>query len=201
MGCASSSTKKSSSRCRHCQNPLSRSHSMPIHHPAQRKGDSYHLVALTSTTLGSLKLDSIDHHHLDGITFSGSYQDEYDSRNYENGEGKIDEFSKEVIQAKTWSNMIEEKILKAIFKNTDQNTSRSKMVDQEEQPIQKPEEVYEPTTSTVQENDGFVSPKPIWTEPKDDDANSNSKIVAEDFDPEMISTLRKALEELSRITQ
>ncbi|KAI3963429.1 hypothetical protein MKW98_022851 [Papaver atlanticum] len=237
MGCASSSTKKSSSRCRHCQNPLSRSHSMPIHHPAQRKGDSYHLVALTSTTLGSLKLDSIDHHHLDGITFSGSYQDEYDNRNYENGEGKIDEFSKEVIQAKTWSNMIEEKIPKAISRTPirtppgepetinswelmegleDENSPlrlppnllnrcvsyhgstnySSKLVDQEEQHLQKTQEVYEPTTPTLQEN-GSASPKPIWLEHEDIDANSNSKIVAEDFDPEMISTLRKALEELS----
>jgi len=31
---------------------------MHVHHPPQNKGDSYHVVALTSTTLGSLELVS-----------------------------------------------------------------------------------------------------------------------------------------------
>ncbi|CBI22186.3 unnamed protein product, partial [Vitis vinifera] len=57
MGCASSKQP----RCRHCQNsfaPVPRSYSMHVHHPPQSKGDSYHVVALTSTTLGTLKLDT-----------------------------------------------------------------------------------------------------------------------------------------------
>ncbi|KAF3450115.1 hypothetical protein FNV43_RR06195 [Rhamnella rubrinervis] len=48
-------------RCRHCQDtvsPMPRSYSMHIHHHPQSKGDTYHAVALTSSTLGSLKLDS-----------------------------------------------------------------------------------------------------------------------------------------------
>ncbi|KAL3597107.1 hypothetical protein D5086_008744 [Populus alba] len=57
MGCASSKQK----RCKHCQTPYSpvpRSYSMHVVHPPQQKGDSYHVVALTSTTLGTLALDS-----------------------------------------------------------------------------------------------------------------------------------------------
>ncbi|CAN6444034.1 unnamed protein product [Victoria cruziana] len=40
---------------------FSRAHSLPlaVHHPPQRKGDSYHVVALTSTTYGSLILDPL----------------------------------------------------------------------------------------------------------------------------------------------
>ncbi|KAF7819695.1 Glutaredoxin family protein [Senna tora] len=62
MGCASSKQK----RCRHCHAPYSpvpRSYSVHVHHPPQAKDDSYHLVGLTSTTLGSLMLDLNHHHH------------------------------------------------------------------------------------------------------------------------------------------
>lgn len=53
MGCANSKQK----RCRHCSAPYSpvpRSYSVHVHHPPQSKEDSYHVVGLTSTTLGSL---------------------------------------------------------------------------------------------------------------------------------------------------
>ncbi|XP_031479032.1 uncharacterized protein At3g28850-like [Nymphaea colorata] len=45
----------------HSAPPFSRAHSLPlaVHHPPQRKGDSYHVVALTSTTYGSLVLDPL----------------------------------------------------------------------------------------------------------------------------------------------
>lgn len=39
--------------------PLARSMSMPVHHPAEKKGDSYHVVALTSSTYGILKMDPV----------------------------------------------------------------------------------------------------------------------------------------------
>ncbi|KAJ8750056.1 hypothetical protein K2173_013971 [Erythroxylum novogranatense] len=64
MGCATSKQK----RCRHCQAPYSpvpRSYSMHVVHPPQQKGDSYHMVALTSTTLGTLALDSSVSNHKD----------------------------------------------------------------------------------------------------------------------------------------
>nr|KYP44341.1 Uncharacterized protein At5g39865 family [Cajanus cajan] len=58
MGCANSKPKG----CQHCHcncdtpyySSVPRSFSVHVHHPPQSKGDSYHVVALTSTTLGSL---------------------------------------------------------------------------------------------------------------------------------------------------
>ncbi|CAA7401871.1 unnamed protein product [Spirodela intermedia] len=45
--------------------PLVRCHTMPVHHAALWKGGSCHVVSLMSTTLGSLRLDPVDHdrHH------------------------------------------------------------------------------------------------------------------------------------------
>ncbi|KAI9120261.1 hypothetical protein K1719_007294 [Acacia pycnantha] len=49
--------------------PRSLSLSMPlVHHPPTRKGDTHHLVSLTSTTYGSLLL--IDQSHLQNINFT-----------------------------------------------------------------------------------------------------------------------------------
>ncbi|CAN0908929.1 Uncharacterized protein At5g39865 [Linum grandiflorum] len=68
---------------------MPRSYSMHVIHPPQQKGDNYHLVALTSTTLGSLQLDDDDHDH-----------DHPCSSNLD------------LIEAKTWSRMIDDKIPK-----------------------------------------------------------------------------------------
>ncbi|CAI0388555.1 unnamed protein product [Linum tenue] len=92
MGCVTS--KQHKQRCKHCQAPYSpvpRSYSMHVIHPPQYKSDSYHLVALTSSTLGSLKLDNED--WLPPETIKSQ-----------------EEFAMGLIEAKTWSKMIEEKI-------------------------------------------------------------------------------------------
>ncbi|KAJ0099582.1 hypothetical protein Patl1_22161 [Pistacia atlantica] len=123
MGCASSKQNK---RCRHCQSPyvpVPRSHSMHVHHPPQGKGDSYHVVALTSTTLGSLKLD-----------FNKNNQNNVNNNNHNveiNGGDHLDvggggadddkskstkDFSMGLVEAKVWSSMIEEKIPKVVPK-------------------------------------------------------------------------------------
>eukprot|EP01018_Ginkgo_biloba_P037744 Gb_01609 [translate_table: standard] len=61
MGCAIS--KEGQNRGRGGEGglnlPLPRSFSMPVHHPAEKKGDSYHVVALTSSTYGILKMDPV----------------------------------------------------------------------------------------------------------------------------------------------
>ncbi|XP_057815723.2 uncharacterized protein At5g39865 [Cryptomeria japonica] len=58
MGCASS--KEGIKRAEgEFNQPLARSMSMPVHHPAEKKGDSYHVVALTSSTYGILKMDPV----------------------------------------------------------------------------------------------------------------------------------------------
>lgn len=129
MGCASSKQK----RCRHCKSPyspVSRSYSMHVHHPPQTKGDSYHVVALRSSTLGSLKLDFKNQSSLVDIDLDADHHQQHDddqkvSDNQCNGDlldkfdkskSKSEEFSTGLIRAKEWSNMIEEKIPKVVPK-------------------------------------------------------------------------------------
>ncbi|KAF8408074.1 hypothetical protein HHK36_007215 [Tetracentron sinense] len=103
MGCASSKQ----SPCGHCQSPQSpirRSFSVHIQHPPQRNGDSYHLVALTSTTLGSIKLESSDQDHQTNTAI--------DEKNSNSNDSKSKEFSIGVVEAKTWSSMINQRIPK-----------------------------------------------------------------------------------------
>ncbi|KAL5697372.1 hypothetical protein ACHQM5_030778 [Ranunculus cassubicifolius] len=113
MGCASSKSTKT--RCHHCQTPLSpkhlpRSYSVPVHHPASRKGDSYHVVALTSSTLGSLHEDSDD----DKVIINNLKNSKNENVYKEVNDDKSREFLTEVLQAKNWSTMIDEKIPKFI---------------------------------------------------------------------------------------
>uniref|UniRef100_A0A7N0RER5 Glutaredoxin domain-containing protein n=1 Tax=Kalanchoe fedtschenkoi TaxID=63787 RepID=A0A7N0RER5_KALFE len=101
MGCMSS--KKA--RCPHCQNapfsPAVRSYSMPVHHPPDKRGDSYHVVALTSSTLGSLELNRcVDESHK-GVSERVGFR-----------EKASEEFMEGVREGKAWSQMIEEKIPK-----------------------------------------------------------------------------------------
>jgi len=119
MGCASSKQK----RCKHCQtlySPVPRSYSMHVVHPPRQKGDSYHVVALTSATLGTLALDSANQNQngtVDVVVkgddqrknvsdFDGSNGFVKDSKELNSKE----EFSMGLIEAKTWSSMIQEKI-------------------------------------------------------------------------------------------
>ncbi|XP_011016102.1 PREDICTED: uncharacterized protein At5g39865-like [Populus euphratica] len=123
MGCASSKQK----RCKHCQTPYSpvpRSYSMHVVHPPQQKGDSYHVVALTSTTLGTLALDSANQNQNGTVDVAVKGDDrrknvgDFDGSN---GFVKVrkelngkEEFSMGLIEAKTWSSMIQEKIPKVV---------------------------------------------------------------------------------------
>ncbi|CAK8533551.1 unnamed protein product [Lathyrus sativus] len=124
MGCVSSKRKK----CNHCNIPycsVSRSYTMHVHHPPQSKGDSYHLVALTSTTLGSLEL--VSHSQSNGyVPTSGPlHADNKQGNGIEVGtnfmfsNGKVSESFKEEEEneVKTWSSMILEKLPKSIVKN------------------------------------------------------------------------------------
>ncbi|KAL1338097.1 hypothetical protein HN51_032774 [Arachis hypogaea] len=111
MGCASSKQKEK--RCIHCNScayseRMPRSYSMHVHHPPQRKGDSYHVVALTSTTLGSLDHLSTKISASSGAANGFRFTNENESEN---------EKEKEVLisNAKTWSNMIEEKLPKVVM--------------------------------------------------------------------------------------
>ncbi|KAJ0704282.1 putative glutaredoxin, Thioredoxin-like superfamily [Helianthus annuus] len=112
MGCASSKQKPV---CRNCRAPMTRSYSMHVHHPPQTEGDSYHLVALKSSTLGYLQLDPSNsnnscciknHQDLVQVCPEPVRQNATEKENTELSVGIID--------AKTWSKMIEEKIPKLV---------------------------------------------------------------------------------------
>ncbi|WJX65595.1 hypothetical protein P8452_50236 [Trifolium repens] len=126
MGCVSSKQK---GYCSHCNTPycsVSKSYTMHVHHPPQSIGDSYHVVALTSTTLGSLELVSHSQGnsfvptsnllHVDSIREKQCNRPEVGT-NFMFSNGKVGgSFKKEEENdANTWSNMIE-KLPKAINK-------------------------------------------------------------------------------------
>lgn len=98
MGCAHS--KEGQNRIEGGLNaPLSRSFSMPVHHPAEKKGDSYHVVALTSSTYGILKMDPVT---------ESEQQEEYVPRREEYHPYRFYSFRKKPdrsseMAAKTWS--------------------------------------------------------------------------------------------------
>lgn len=85
---------------------------MPVHHPPEKSGDSYHVVALTSSTLGSLKLD-----HLYGDV-SDENQKVLEER-IDVREKEAEEFMKGIQENKAWSDMINEKIPKFLPRTPD----------------------------------------------------------------------------------
>ncbi|XP_062009939.1 uncharacterized protein At5g39865 [Rosa rugosa] len=230
MGCASS---KKSPRCRHCHNhyssPIGRSYSMHVHHPPQNRGDSYHVVALTSSTLGSLNNnnrleyefktivnDNKDHIHKVKEKKLGEVEKE-------NVNGNNKEFSMGLIEAKTWSNMINQKIPKIIPKTPTRTPPgepeminawelmegledisplrssglhlRSFSFDVIKSPCPVPVSGgIDRPKSRFQEN-GAASPKPLWLQLADCE-NFNSNVGIPQFDPEVLSGFRKSFEEL-----
>ncbi|KAK6155105.1 hypothetical protein DH2020_009353 [Rehmannia glutinosa] len=234
MGCASSKQKV----CRNCQAPYSpvrRSYSMHVHHPSVKTGDSYHLVALTSSTLGTLNLDPL----IQNQTVEIKHQDETPTnRNPDRiivedkpsieTDRKIsakEEFAMGMIEAKTWSNMINEKIPKVIPKTPIRTPpGEPEMINAWEMmegledisPLRPPPvhnfrsfsfhvpsyasltSLDDQPTPRVKENGNGSPPKPGWLDLADSDSNSNSNgtSIVSEFDPEVIATFRKALEEL-----
>lgn len=206
---------------------------MHVHHPPQKTGDSYHLVALTSSTLGSLKLDPnhVENKDDGDVPLNPNQNQSADEIRAPIGNGEIErkkssakeEFELGMIAAKTWSTMINDKIPKAGPKtpirtppgepetinawemmegledisplrpnrfrsfsfHVSSHTSFSS-IDNQDQP-----------TPRVKEN-ANASPKPMWLDLADSDSNSNSNdtSIVSEFDPEVIATFRRALEEL-----
>nr|XP_043632337.1 uncharacterized protein At3g28850-like [Erigeron canadensis] len=201
MGCASSKQKPVCRNCRGQFAPMTRSYSMHVHHPPQTTGDSYHLVALTSSTLGYLQLDQSDSG--DRLKNSGGCQIRPEPVCENVPEKESNEFAVGVIDAKTWSKMIEEKIPKFAPKT----------------PITTPP--GEPETINAWElMEGLDDTSPLrpklisnhirsfsfhvnpnsFTSLDGPDSNSNSVFdsvdtsIASDFDSEMITEFRKSLE-------
>ncbi|KAL6143441.1 hypothetical protein ACLB2K_054136 [Fragaria x ananassa] len=231
MGCASS---KKSPRCRHCHNNYSspvtrRSYSMHVHHPPQNRGDSYHVVALTSSTLGSLSNNKVEYEFKTIVNDNKDHIHKVMEKENENvnvNENNKD-FSMGLIEAKTWSKMINQKIPKIIPKTpTRTPPGEPEMIDAWElmegledisplrnsghhlrsfsfDVIKSPCPV--PVTGCVdrpksrfQEN-GAASPKPMWLQLADYENNLNSSNAGiPDFDPEVISGFRKSFKELKK---
>ncbi|KAF7130572.1 hypothetical protein RHSIM_Rhsim10G0041100 [Rhododendron simsii] len=250
MGCATSKQPV----CRNCKAACSpprprRSYSMHgsggggNHHLP--KPDVDHVVALTSSTLGSLRID-----------------ESRDAVFYEKRKGGTyeEEFSMGLIEAKTWSNMINEKIPKIVpktpvrtppgepetinawelmegledtspFRSPNHFRSfsfhvapNSDKVDSVKSGCQKPmwlESADDESTSSSNSNSNSAatsvisefdqdkvdsakseSQKPMWLKMVDKEtslfsnSNSNATSVISEFDPDVISAFRKALEDL-----
>ncbi|KAK4790216.1 hypothetical protein SAY86_017520 [Trapa natans] len=110
MGCAGSKQR----RCEHCKAPYTpgrRSYSMQVEKPPDQvaKSESFHLVALTSSTMGSLKLDL--------STTNGDLKKHCTGKKSEVIKDQF--FQGSVEGAKTWSSMIEAKIPKTPIKTPD----------------------------------------------------------------------------------
>ncbi|CAI9276994.1 unnamed protein product [Lactuca saligna] len=111
MGC----TPSKQTVCRNCNSqcsPVRRSYSSDVHRSSTstHDGDHRHIVALTSTTLGYLQLDSSKPNQVRHDPVLAQIFQEPVRENLP--EKKSKEFAVGVIEAKTWSKMINEKITK-----------------------------------------------------------------------------------------
>ncbi|KAM7506714.1 hypothetical protein LguiA_017167 [Lonicera macranthoides] len=105
MGCATSKQPV----CKNCKTPydhsIPQSYSVHVHHPPERDGDTYHVVALTSSTLGYPL-----HQNRRRSEASATILNDLDDKI--NGSDENRNFPMEMIEAKTWSTLITEKISK-----------------------------------------------------------------------------------------
>ncbi|XP_060192913.1 uncharacterized protein At3g28850-like [Lycium barbarum] len=237
MGCATSKPKV----CHKCRAPCS-----PVRRSYSMHDDNYHMVALTSSTLGSLKLDPLNQ--------SQSIKDDNRSSfgDFDEVKSCKEEFAMGLIEAKTWSEMINEKIPKVVPKTPIRtppgepetiNTWELMEGLEDSSPLKPVHHVrsfsfhvstnpvnsqYDLPTPRVKDHiEG--SPKPLWEEIAENDnnnapsvipqvrsgedevvsdrpsaqiaenetnSNSNDSSIVSEFEPEVISTFRKALEDL-----
>jgi len=241
---------------------------MHVRRPPWKSDDSHHVVALASSTLGSLRLDPLNRNH--PLNQNHFIEDEIPIDNGGINKDKVikDELKMEMIEAKTWSKMINEKIPKVIAKTPtrtppgepetinvwelmegledsgplrpphhlrsfsfqvsrnpnlshldEQSTPRLKengeasstslwpdMTDKDSNSNSNGTSVHTPpnpilshlddqTMERVKENVEVPS-IPLWPDMSDNDSNSNDTSIVSEFDPEVISTFRKALEDL-----
>lgn len=174
--------------------------------------DSYHMVALTSSTLGSLKLDPLNQSQ--SIKHDRS---SFEHCDFDEVKSCKEEFAMGLIEAKTWSQMINEKIPKVVPKTPIRtppgepetiNTWELMEGLEDSSPLKPAHHVrsfsfHVSPNPTPLQNDlptprvkDYIegSPKPLWEEVAEDETNDTS--IVSEFDPEVISTFRKALEDL-----
>lgn len=210
-----------------------------MHAPDRRRRSGDHLVALRSSTMGSLNLDHLSHSDstktpliVKGV---GGVDDRGDNAGSSESEGvgvghinmvgksssSREEFSMGVMEAKTWSNMIQEKIPK-VGPRTPTRTPPGEpetinaweLMEGLEDGVTPPRRRLKNHTRGFSfdvfpaqfpakrpENDvASPSPKPFWHQLEvEDDAKweHNSRSLVSFFDPDIIHKFKKAMQELS----
>ncbi|XP_058226244.1 uncharacterized protein At5g39865-like [Rhododendron vialii] len=221
MGCASSKQPV----CRSCRGPIRRSNTIQVYHPPQRDGDTYHLVALTSTTLGSLSLDPIDHNHhpqqnKELLQQQQQQEELIPSTKPPDDSRRSSEFSMGLIEAKSWSNMIDEKIPKRSPAKTPpiatppgepETINLWELMEglEDVNPVRNSHHVRSFTFHVAPDPIDFPetptdlvprSKPPMWLDLVDVERNANVDLNSTpsipEFDPDVISMFRKALEDL-----
>ncbi|KAL6553001.1 hypothetical protein OROGR_006843 [Orobanche gracilis] len=232
MGCAESKQKV----CRNCQTPYSpvRRSSLQVHGPAQKTGNMYHAVTLTSSTLGSLNLDPLDRNRMAGNKHKDEHRNQFSTEDNKplaesrelDGDKKIsakEEFAMGMVEAKTWSKMINDRIPKITPKTPARTPPGEPETINAWEMMEGLEDIsplrpihhfrsfsfhvhsnagfsspHDQPTPRVKEN-GESSPKPLSLDLADSDTNLNPNDISivSEFDPKVIATFRKALEELS----
>ncbi|OVA09050.1 Glutaredoxin [Macleaya cordata] len=217
MGCANS--KRSQTRCGHCKRPYSphvHSSSSSVHQPIQRKGKNHHLVALTSSAISSIRLDSLDQHQSHLNNHNDQKKDSNSSnKDCSKNDNKSNEFSMGFIQEKISSSNNTNETSRKIIPKTPTRTPPGEpetintweLMEGLDDENLVPDHCFSfhtvfNSTSLDQSNpilqmNGTESPKPLWLEMVANESNTCSNSIISDFDPEIISTFRKALEELS----
>ncbi|XP_073311119.1 uncharacterized protein At5g39865-like [Primulina huaijiensis] len=234
MGCASSKEKV----CHNCKAPYSperRSYSIHSRRHSRGTGNSYHVVALTSSTLGSLRLDpSIRDHIIDENGDDNVYLDQdhsvddvkavSESRGIDQEKATREQFEMGMIEAKTWSKMIDGKIPKIVPRTPirtppgePETINAWEMMEglEDNSPLRSGNKfrsfsfhlplnsslslIYDQPTHEKVKEKGDASPETMWLDLADSDSNSNSNSndtsIVSEFDPEVIASFRKAVEE------
>lgn len=172
---------------------------MHVHHPPQSKDDSYHLVGLTSTTFGSLKLDlshkAFDHGHQNGIGFSNG--------DLQESENNIRELSKGLIEARTWSDSMDQKISQVVPKTPAETPAgEPEMINtwelmeglEDTSPFRSPNRFrsfsFDVHSHPVPARDGEHKPMYMWLQRTEDEPSLKSN--TSDFAPQAISSSNKS---------
>ncbi|KAL0855996.1 hypothetical protein Bca101_061149 [Brassica carinata] len=221
MGCASS--KHHRKKCLHCRrgySPVDIQRSKSVHHPSQRSDNSSDMLALSSSSFGSLKLCdySFGQNHKDLLDVSGKLVADQTGDGFgpkevkERPEKEISnlEMQAKLMEAKVWSSMMSEKIPKIVPKTPiltppgePETINTWEMMDGLEDmssPLRSPKhvtsfsfEVARGGHSERPKSNGDL--KPLWLQ-MEEEGLEDSSCRLEDFDPEIISSFRKSLQEL-----
>ncbi|CAN8266021.1 unnamed protein product [Cochlearia groenlandica] len=224
MGCASSKHRKRCLHCRRGYSPVEMPRSHSVHHPPQHSSDdSRHMVSLNSSSLGSLKLCSSSsssslrnkHKHLAGFTENLVAEKESRDGFVPNKEKPNLEMQAKLMEAKVWSSMMNEKIPKILPKTPimtppgePETINTWEMMDGLEDlisPLRSPNHVRSFSFDIARSDNGDCehakktnngnNVKPLWLQ-MDEEEGIDSTCRIEDFDPEIISSFRKSLQEL-----